>query len=204
MDLLLPRVPGLGEALTGRLLSWRRPASHISLPPMDDSLAEALYDQDLIGWDNFCFGVVAHKLRVLQDRHLQKLNKKTTGISWLSKLLRKIWTLQHSMWEHRNKFVHSSSHSLHEYEDQAVSVAIHFEFLIGRDGLPENYSGLFRGSVQTLLKKDSTSKLLWLDSVWKARDRLRQEEGLDLWDKDPVASAFVQRDRLRRKRKRTA
>ena len=108
------------------------------------------------------------------------------------------------MWEHRNKFAHATPNSIHDYEAQAVRQAIHYEYLIGRNGLAPCYSGLFRGSVHTLVQKDSTSQLQWLDSVWKARDRLRHEEGLDLWDRDPVASAFVQRDRLRRKRKRTA
>ena len=122
----------------------------------------------------------------------------------MSKLLRKLWNLQHDMWVHRNKLIHKGTGSIHDYERQAVTQVVHYEFMIGRNGLGPAYLGLFQGSVHSLLKKDTTSLLLWLELVWLARDQLREEEGLDLWERDPVTAIFVQRSKIRKKRKRTA
>ena len=196
--------PGLAEALTSRLMNWRNGTSITSPYNLDENLAVALEHQAIIGWDNFCFGVVSHKLRSLQHDHLQGLGRKSSGVVWMSKLLRKLWNLQHEMWVHRNKSIYKGTGSVHEYERQAVTQVVHYEFMIGRNRLGPTYLGLFQGSVHNLLKKDNTSLLLWLESVWLARDRLRDEEGLDPWDRDPVAATFVQRSKLRRKRKRTA
>ena len=106
------------------------------------------------------------------------------------------------MWIHRNSFVHKEGQSLHQVEEEAVSQGIQEEFIIGRNGLNQDYSGLFRGSVQQLLNSDSVTKVQWLFRVWNGRDRIRREQGLDPWFKHPLAASFIRRHQVRRKRRR--
>ena len=91
---------------------------------------------------------------------------------------------------------------MHQYELEAVDHCLQYEFMLGRDGLPENYASLFRGSTTTLLAKTTVNKLQWLHSIWEARDKLRRDEGLDPWTRDPIAASFLLRHKLRVKRQR--
>ena len=83
-----------------------------------------------------------------------------------------------------------------------MDMTIRREFFIGRDGLSQAYAGLFRGDVDQLLAKGINVKQQWLYRVWSGRDCLRLLQGLDLWFRDPLASAFIRRHEVRMKRKR--
>ena len=157
--------PGLAEAIISWLSHWRLQRQFHGFPGLSEEAGDALHHQDVIGWDNFCFGLVSHSLCTLQDHHLKASSWKLSGVSWFSKVIRKLWDLQHSLWEHRNKFVHGSESSVHAYELEAVNQSLYYEFMIGRDGLSEQFSSLFQGSVDSLLGKDNISKLQWLHSV---------------------------------------
>ena len=106
------------------------------------------------------------------------------------------------MWLHRNTFVHGEGKSGHELEAEAVENAIRREFITGRNGLSQDYSGLFRGNVQRILKQDTAVQQQWLSSVWAGRDRLRRSQNLDPWMRNPLAAAFIGWFHSRRKRKK--
>ena len=91
---------------------------------------------------------------------------------------------------------------MHKHEEDAVERVIREEFIIGRNSLPQEYAGLFRGSVQRILKADSATKVQWVHRVWSRRDRIRKEQDLDPWYKQPLAATFITRNQIRRKRKR--
>ena len=120
---------------------------------------------------------------------------------WFIKLIRKIWDLQKKMWDHCNKFVHGDNASMHSFEVEAMDRSICWEFVVGRNELPESFNGLFRGNVERILAKDAVAKCQWLSSIWYGRDYFRSLQGLDPWQKDTVASTFIQRNRIRKKQK---
>ena len=68
---------------------------------------------------------------------------------------------------------------MHQHEEDAVNAAIREEFMIGRDRLPMEYDGLFRGDVTMLLNGGTETKVQWIYRVWLGRDRIRRELGLD-------------------------
>ena len=119
----------------------------------------------------------------------------------MSSLLGKIWNLHHKMWNHRNSFVHDGNKDLHQVEREAVDRAIRWEFMLGPDGLDESYNDYFRGSLRRLVKKDDVTKKLWLSTIWQARDKHKEVNGLPPHERDLVAATFLQRTRLRRKRR---
>ena len=191
----------LAEALVLRLAQWRNQQPFTDLTHTNDQVREIIKAQDSVGWAPFCFGTLHKIWSEAQGRHFSALGKRTHGTTWTSKLIRQVWDLQHKLWVHRNSFVHQSGHSVHQHEREALDRAIRMEFIIGRNGLEKEYDGLFRGNVNRLLNHSDTAKMQWLYRVWMGRDRIRAKESLPLWYKEPLAASFMDRARVRRKRK---
>ena len=64
-------------------------------------------------------------------------------------------------------------------------------------------SGNFSGEVERIVEdKNMIGKQQWLASVWYARDYLRFTHGLDKEERNPLAQAFIERFKVRRKRRR--
>ena len=170
---------------------------------MDETVAGLIYAQCSLGWDALCFGTVHKSWSKEQGQYLTTLGKRTTGVTWVSRFIRKIWDLQHSMWLHRNSFVHdNNSKSIHQHEEETLNRDIREEFVRGRDGLSQDYAGLFRGTGDSMVAKDSATRMRWLSHTCAGRDRLRLEEGLDPPIRDPLASSFIPRNTIHKKRRR--
>ena len=190
---------GLTEIVTQRLMEWRNGLDYTGVPDIDECLIPVVVEQDSIGWDNFCFGLVGKSMVQTQQAYLESCGKRSSGSAWVSKLIRKVWELRKKMWDHRNGCVHKDSPSLHQHEVNAMDQAIRREFAVGRDGLPFSFSGFFSGTVERVLQLDDISKSQWLNSIWLARDHIRKDLGLDKWPRELVAATFIQRAAQRRK-----
>ena len=195
-------IPGLAEAVCTRLSQWRNHMPINNMEFLDESVAAIIQDQDEMGWDAVMFGTLHTTWSREQGDYLFALGKRTTGSTWVSQFIRKIWMLQHALWIHRNSFVHKDGKSMHQHEEEAVDRVIREEFLFGRNGLPMEYDGLFRGNVHRILNGAATMKVQWLYRVWSGRDRIRREEDMEPWYKNPLAATFIRRHQVRRKRKR--
>ena len=57
--------------------------------------------QHSLGWKGFMFGALHKHWREEQERHLSSIGSKSSGLAWISKLIRQMWVLQHSTWKHR-------------------------------------------------------------------------------------------------------
>ena len=107
------------------------------------------------------------------------------------------------MWIERNSHVHKKHGSCHQAEEKAVEEAIRWEFNRGLDGLPAELRGNFDGEVEKILEdKNVIGRQQWLATIWYARDYLRTSQGLDMEDRNPLARAFIERFKVRRKRRR--
>ena len=62
------------------------------------------------------------------------------------------------MWYHMNIYVHASNGTMYQHEEEAMTAVIQWEFLVGPNGLPAAYSGLFIEQVQHLLKDEVITK----------------------------------------------
>lgn len=194
-------IPGLAEALGLHLTQWRSNQPFLDTTITDPTVLSIINAQDSVGWDCFFFGSLHRKWSDETGKYFEMVGRKTSGVTWTSQLIRKIWDLQHKMWLHRNVYVHKSTNSIHQHEEEALDRAIWAEFIIGRNGLAADYSGLFRGNVLRLLNQSGILKMQWIYRVWSGRDRLREVQGLSPWYKDPLAASFIDRARVRRKRR---
>ena len=194
--------PGLVDIITCRLNQWRNQSGFTPIPGLNETLQRALTQQDFIGWDNFCFGLVGNAIVDIQKEYLTCRDNYTPVHAWISKMIRKVWDLQKKMWDHRNGYLHASDTSMHQVEVDAIDRVIRWEFVVGRNELPISFSGFFRGTVDRVLNKDAVSKAQWLHSIWLARDFYRSQQGLDPWPRDTVAATFLLRSTSRKKRRR--
>ena len=194
-------LPGLADIIITRLQQWR--SGRTPLPvTLSYPLTAAISVQDEIGWQDFLFGLVNTDLVQLQNQHLQASGLQKTGATWFSNLVRLLWDLQKKLWDHRNSILHASARTVHESELQAINAAVRWELLVGRNGLSSEYNRFFSVEIDRLIRTDALAKQQWLSTVWFARDRLRFEQGLTPWEKDPTAASFLKRARARRKRNR--
>ena len=157
--------------------------------------------QDSIGWKAFLFRSVHKIWGELQGNHLENMGKKTTGTGWISQLIQKVWTLQYNV-RSNNNYLHRQHKGLNVQEEEVINKVIKEEFIIGKDALPPEYNGLFRGQIQTILKKDTMEKKLWIHRLWMGQDRIHKEQGLDPWYKDMIVSQALHKYCMRKKRKR--
>jgi hypothetical protein len=74
------------------------------------------------------------------------------------------------MWEHCNQFLHNDGTTIHSYETRALNEEIREEWTAGLGQLPPNYNHLFNGDIQDRLDDTIKNKLMWICSVWAARD----------------------------------
>lgn len=76
------------------------------------------------------------------------------------------------------------------------------EFIIGCNGLSQDYENLFRGDMHTLLTGSTATKVLWIYRIWSGRERIRKEQDLEPWYKDHPVVTFIGRYQVRKKGKR--
>ena len=138
----------------------------------------------------------------VQQEYLTLRGSRVPAHVWFSRLIRKLWDLQKKMWDHRNQFLHLNQSSMHTLEVEAMDRTIRWEFAVGLNGLPASFAGYFRGPVERILDEDAITKTQWLNSIWLARDFYRLQQGLDVWPRDEVASTFIQRNKIQKKRNR--
>jgi hypothetical protein len=137
---------------------------------LEPLLKQAYNQQRRIGWASFIEGFWSRSWRLCQDEYLKSLRSQKSSLLWISRVQRKIWMIAWEMWDHRNMFLHNKGASIHAYEMQALEGEINNEWNTGLDQLPQNYSHLFSGTVQDRMLDTVNNKLMWLISVWSARD----------------------------------
>ena len=103
------------DIITGRLNQWRNGTGLTPIPALQESEQTALTQQDVIGWDSFCFGLVGNALVDIQKEYLQSCNNCTPVNAWISKMIRKVWDLQKNIFDQRNGFLHSSEQAMHQF-----------------------------------------------------------------------------------------
>jgi hypothetical protein len=105
-----------------------------------------------------------------QSQHLSQLNSQKSSILWISRVQRKIWHIAWDLWEHRNNYLHNQGTTIHAYEMSALNSETQHEWQTGLDQLLPSYQYLFDGTIIKPLSDSINQKLMWLLSIWAARD----------------------------------
>jgi hypothetical protein len=119
------------------------------------------------------------------------MKSQKSSILWISCIQRWIWLIAWNLWEHRNQFLHNEGRTIHLYETQALDEEIALKWETGIGQLPPKNSHLFQGDIQTRLEEPINTKMMWILSVWSARDndinigpmQLRNSHIINLFDR---------------------
>ena len=153
------------------LISWIQDTygDEISIIQFPPHKQEAFQQQLNLGWFAFLAGFIPSKIAHLQQQHYSTQNRKTTGTSWASQLIQKIWHILYELWLLRNKTLHqntiNNNHGL-ENLDYSITVEYHIDAL----GLPSQFNGYFSPPLATILAKDTEQKKKWFRLIRRARE----------------------------------
>jgi hypothetical protein len=163
--------PHMMQIICSSLRSWRKgerlPYPTAEIPVI---VMEAMIEQDNIGWFNFINGFISNKWRVIQTAHFKELGSMKSAILWISRFQKRIWMIPWLLWQHRNEFLHNDGSTLHFQETAAINRAIRKEYRNTENNLPVSHRHLFHRNVEDLIKKNISTKITWLISVWTAQD----------------------------------
>jgi hypothetical protein len=137
---------------------------------LEPTLQRAYSQQRRLGWASFIEGYWSKEWRKCQSEYLQRLKSQKSSLLWISRVQRKIWMIAWEMWEHRNTKLHNDGTTIHIYETDALNHEINQEWTTGIDQLPPKYAHLFTGTKEDRLNENIHQKLMWLTSIWTARD----------------------------------
>ena len=172
--------PLMSAILCSSLTAWQ---NNVPFKPYntDESAilaTTAINDQHTIGWHRLLYGIWSHSWLQVQQQHFTAIGSKKSAVIWFSTLQQKLWMITFSLWEHRNKDLHTEHHSVHPQEMVAINSDIIQETHTGINNLPNTQRYLFHGSVQEKLQWTVSMKLQWLSHVQRSRDRFYTQANL--------------------------
>ena len=133
-------------------------------------LAQALVQQDLIGWTSAIEGRWGTLWAPLQDAYYKFLNCRRSGRRWLIALIERMWKVSWDLWDHRNA-VRLEQHLRERRATNAIVIRVEFEkgwLVLSR----RDHSLFHRGlDILTLLHPDKQDA--WLRRVYGARRRAK-------------------------------
>ena len=165
--------PELRVCIVENLQSWHDGSPYPSTRYLNPTLQTAIKKQDLLGWTAFIEGFLAKEWKQCQKEYMQGTQRSPD--LWMAKLQKKIWQITWTMWEHRNKHLHSDDYPIHQFALSELNTAIITEHTRGLDNLPKKYQRLFKGSIQERYADNIHQKRQWLTSVWAAREQYTNE-----------------------------
>jgi hypothetical protein len=160
--------PGIIKVLCAKLLAWQCGSTEPIPVATVDGLQDVVQKQDAIGWQSLLEGRPALGWSLLQDRYLQKINSRRSGLRWLIALIQKLWDIAWDMWDNRNKVLHDTENSVaRDLQIQQITD----QFAFGTAGLPSEARALFGGGIQALLHQQPAYQTAWLIRITAARAR---------------------------------
>ena len=186
--------------------NWRQHNMNYAAPtlhfyPVDAQLA--FRKQLDIGWFLTLCGFLSPDLLQLQTHYYRSLGRRSSGVQWGQKCIRKLWDLVYNIWTFRNSILHENEiHNLHGLSK--LTTAIREEFTLGASGLPPTYRQYFSGTVESLLSTTVSYQKQWFRQIRRAREK-RHCHLQDEFDSDNALRRWVGlplRIRSRRPRRR--
>ena len=111
-------------------------------------------------------GFLSSGLWQQQHKYYLHLGLRKQGLSWGTKLCRKLIDASHSLLNKRNTFEHDRKlHGLIKVEDICLKRAIKEQYRLGKTDLKQSDRYLFNGSMLDLWSKNGTYIRSWLATV---------------------------------------
>jgi len=156
------------DAIIDRLLAWRSGQPAPAIKSRLRGLAEAIAEQDDIGWNSAFEGRWSTKWLAIQDLHFKNNHLRRSGLRWLTAMIGKLWMTAWSLWEHRNGVQQTVLLASRRAANRPV---IEDEYGKGPIGLASYDQGLFKTLLSDRLKEALNKQDAWIRRVRAARSR---------------------------------
>jgi len=132
---------------------------------------QAATQQHSLGWESAAFGFWSKEWALVQQRYYERKQSRKTGRAWMTKVIKSVWEGCWTLWNCRNKHLHSKNtlnnyHSMEDIDDQ-----IRAELL--REvppNIPPQYAGYFADrEVENVLALSNFHRRAWVAMVSRAR-----------------------------------
>jgi hypothetical protein len=164
-------LPDLWTAILSRLTAWQAQAEVLPLPAYNwPGVNDIVWKQDRVGWRVFLEGGVLQDWAAKQQEYFEWLNKRNTGKRWITTLIKKLWQISWTMWDHRNKESKNpeSPDPLQAHNRLDALITQQYKDL---STLATRDRRWFRRPKEVLFTEPIEYKQQWLESVLLARAR---------------------------------
>ena len=186
--------PHMVEVLCLSLTSWRNNTPYAVIQShYEEQLQKAINDQHILGWGQLFYGIWSTFWIRLQQQHFQSLGSKKSAETWIATVQQKLWLLAFNMWDHRNKVLHNTRHSIFPHEMAAIDSEITQEMQVGSDNLPQSQRYLFLGTAQEKLRWNISMKIQWLISIRRSRNWFYPLRSLPLPIRSDTVNKVIER-----------
>ena len=145
----------------------------------DPDLINAAEIQDEIGYDNFLFGRLARNWKFLQRDYLQDKypHRNYSADAWIKRLLRKWYSILHSIWDRRCKIVHGHDRKkISKRTKKALKKEIKLQFRLGPDGVRAEHREFFQRSLSTIYGYSIKNQQYWARTLKASRILYAEDE----------------------------
>jgi hypothetical protein len=165
--------PGITRIICAKLLAWQSGSAAEITVGVFLGLKDAVQKQDEIGWQALLEGRPALGWREVQQRYLEWIGSRRSGLRWLTALIQKLWDIAWDMWDNRNRVLHDTENSVaREVEIEQITA----QFQLGSAGLPTEVKPHFRQGLQRLLRQQPAYQTAWLIRIVAARARTERRQ----------------------------
>ena len=172
--------PDLRYMLIGGIRRWKFGVryvnrEHYSYP----GAIGAARSQSSIGWRRLIEGTISVEWRKTQSTYYKLLEIPKSAEKWAAKLVIQLWDIVFVVWQHRNSVLHDTPLADLLGGGYALERALHREWNIGFDNLPEIVQATVPQSISTVMAGSTADRKGWFVLVRRARENIAGYEPID-------------------------
>jgi hypothetical protein len=163
--------PDIEHAIISNLRRWREgEPPDISPGPLQVALSQ----QADIGWGLLIEGWCGIDWAECQQTHYQWVGSRKSGKRWACNLIKRMWDIGWTFWEHRNEVLHHQDYLASVVEEEKLNSCLQQLFHLATRDLKDTRDGyLVKGHVRKLLRKPEEYKKVWETRVKSALQAAR-------------------------------
>ena len=158
---------------------------------IDPSIFTACKYQLLVGWEAMLHGFISQRLVTCQQDHYSEMSSRKLGTRWGVQLIKRLWSLIHLHWTHRNSILHETEAIDLLSGVGQLTVAVINEYEQGLGELPSIYTNYFVSPLAFILQKPTAYLKQWFLVIRSGRESCSIELPTDQFSTDPALRSWI-------------
>ena len=136
-------------------------------------------------------GFISRRLVICQQDHYSEMLSRKLGTRWGVQLIKRLWSLIHLHWTHRNSILHETEAIDLLSGVGQLTVAVINEYEQGLGELPSIYTNYFVSPLAFLLQKPTVYLKQWFLVIRSGRESCSVELATDQFSTDPALRSWI-------------